>query len=195
MCIKSWTGKVLTRRVHYEKNFFSIIIALLVIMSFAACNQQSDTDSAKESIQNCMDALKAADMNKARQYAAKDSKPFLTDAALKENPDDPEEKWIIDLLASSQYKFKSGSIKDGEEKGTFIYEITSKDLMSIISQSMDDIMAGKSEDEILSNMDVSKLDDQTRDVEITVQKEGGKWKVVKAEDLLFELAGMEGLAG
>ena len=56
-------------------------------------------------------------------------------------------------------------------------------------------MAGKSEDEILSNMDVSKLEDQTRDVEITVQKEGGKWKVVKAEDLLFELAGMEGLAG
>lgn len=178
-----------------KKKIFSIIIALLVIMSFAACNQQSDTDSAKESIQNCMDALKAADMNKARQYAAKDSKPFLTDAALKENPDDPEEKWIIDLLASSQYKFKSGSIKDGEEKGKFIYEITSKDLMSIISQSMDDIMAGKSEDEILSNMDVSKLDDQTRDVEITVQKEGGKWKVVKAEDLLFKLAGMEGLAG
>lgn len=178
-----------------KKKIFSIIIALLVIMSFAACNQQSDTDSAKESIQNCMDALKAADMNKARQYAAKDSKPFLTDATLKENPDDPEEKWIIDLLASSQYKFKSGSIKDGEEKGTFIYEITSKDLMSIISQSMDDIMAGKSEDEILSNMDVSKLEDQTRDVEITVQKEGGKWKVVKAEDLLFELAGMEGLAG
>lgn len=178
-----------------KKKIFSIIIALLVIMSFAACNQQSDTDSAKESIQNCMDALKAADMNKARQYAAKDSKPFLTDAALKENPDDPEEKWIIDLLASSQYKFKSGSIKGGEEKGTFIYEITSKDLMSIISQSMDDIMAGKSEEEILSNMDVSKLDDQTRDVEITVQKEGGKWKVVKAEDLLFELAGMEGLAG
>ncbi len=178
-----------------KKKIFSIIIALLVIMSFAACNQQSDTDSAKESIQNCMDALKAADMNKARQYAAKDSKPFLTDDALKENPDDPEEKWIIDLLASSQYKFKSGSIKDGEEKGTFIYEITSKDLMSIISQSMDDIMAGKSEDEILSNMDVSKLDDQTRDVEITVQKEGGKWKVVKAEDLLLELTGMEGLAG
>lgn len=178
-----------------KKKIFRIIIALLVIMSFAACNQQSDTDSAKESIQNCMDALKAADMNKARQYAAKDSKPYLTDAALKENPDDSEEKWIIDLLASSQYKFKSGSIKDGEEKGTFIYEITSKDLMSIISQSMDDIMAGKSEDEILSNMDVSKLDDQTRDVEITVQKEGGKWKVVKAEDLLFELAGMEGLAG
>ncbi len=178
-----------------KKKIFSIIIALLVIMSFAACNQQSDTDSAKESIQNCMDALKAADMNKARQYAAKDSKPYLTDAALKENPDDSEEKWIIDLLASSQYKFKSGSIKDGEEKGTFIYEITSKDLMSIISQSMDDIMAGKSEDEILSNMDVSKLDDQTRDVEITVQKEGGKWKVVKAEDLLLELTGMEGLAG
>ena len=178
-----------------KKKIFSIIIALLVIMSFAACNQQSDTDSAKESIQNCMDALKAADMNKARQYAAKDSKPFLTDDALKENPDDPEEKWIIDLLASSQYKFKSGSIKDGEEKGTFIYEITSKDLMSIISPSMDDFMAGKSEDEILSNMDVSKLDDQTRDVEITVQKEGGKWKVVKAEDLLLELTGMEGLAG
>ena len=109
--------------------------------------------------------------------------------------DNPENKLVADILKSAKFKFKSGEIKAGAEDGTMTYTITSKDFMGIMTQSMDDIMAGKSDEEIMAGIDVSKLEDKTKDVEIAVKKEGDTWKVADPETIMMEMAGMGDMAG
>ena len=47
----------------------------------------------------------------------------------------------------------------------------------------------------MAGIDVSKLEDKTKDVEIAVKKEGDTWKVADPETIMMEMAGMGDMAG
>lgn len=178
-----------------KKRLLWIAMALMLLVALGACNKKSDTDLAKEAAEGFMTALGELKIEDAQKYALEKDKDALKDDEFMKDMDKPENKFIIDILKSAKFEFKSGEIKDGAEEGKLVYTITSKNMMSIISQSMDDMLAGKSEEEIMAGIDVEKMEDQTKDVEIAMKKEGDSWKVADPETIMMEMAGMGDFAG
>ncbi|WP_068455488.1 hypothetical protein [Aedoeadaptatus pacaensis] len=173
-----------------RKKLLWIALALMMLVALPACNKKSDTELAKEAAEGFMTAFSEMKIEDAQKYVLDKDKEFLKDDEFVKDMDKPENKFFIDILKSAKFEFKSGEIKDGAEEGTLVYTITSKNIMSIISQSMDDILAGKSEEEIMAGVDVEKMEDQTKDVEIAVKKEGDSWKVAEPENIMMELVGL-----
>lgn len=178
-----------------RKKLLWIALALMMLVALPACGKKSDTDLAKEAAEGFMTAFSEMKIEDAQKYVLDKDKEFLKDDEFVKDMDKPENKFFIDILKSAKFEFKSGEIKDGAEEGTLVYTITSKNIMSIISQSMDDILAGKSEEEIMAGVDVEKMEDQTKDVEIAVKKEGDSWKVAAPEDVMMELVGLGDFEG
>lgn len=178
-----------------KKKLLWIALALMMVVALGACNKKSDTDMAKESAEGFMTAISELKVEDAQKYVLEKDKDALKDDEFMKEMDKPENKFFIDILKSAKFEFKSGEIKDGAEEGKLVYAITAKDMMSIISQSMDDILAGKSEEEIMAGIDVSKMEEKTKDVEIEVKKEGDAWKVADPERIMMEMAGVGDMAG
>lgn len=178
-----------------KKKLLWIAMALMLLVALGACNKKSDTDLAKEAAEGFMTALGELKIEDAQKYVLEKDKGTLKDDEFMKDMDKPENKFIIDILKSAKFEFKSGEIKDGAEEGKLVYTITSKNMMSILSQSMDDMLAGKSEEEIMAGIDVEKMEDQTKDVEIAMKKEGDSWKVADPETIMMEMAGMGDFAG
>lgn len=178
-----------------RKKLLWIALALMMLVALPACGKKSDTDLAKEAAEGFMTAVGELKVEDAQKYVLEKDKDTLKDDEFMKEMDKPENKFIVDILKSAKFEFKSGEIKDGAEEGTLVYTITSKNIMSIISQSMDDMLAGKSEEEIMAGVDVEKMEDQTKDVEIAVKKEGDSWKVAAPEDVMMELVGLGDFEG
>ena len=178
-----------------KKKLLWIAMALMLLVALGACNKKSDTDLAKEAAEGFMTAISELKIEDAQKYVLEKDKGTLKDDEFMKDMDKPENKFIIDILKSAKFEFKSGEIKDGAEEGKLVYTITSKNMMSILSQSMDDMLAGKSEEEIMAGIDVEKMEDQTKDVEIAMKKEGDSWKVADPETIMMEMAGMGDFAG
>lgn len=178
-----------------KKRLLWIAMALMLLVALGACNKKSDTDLAKEAAEGFMTALGELKIEDAQKYVLEKDKGTLKDDEFMKDMDKPENKFIIDILKSAKFEFRSGEIKDGAEEGKLVYTITSKNMMSILSQSMDDMLAGKSEEEIMAGIDVEKMEDQTKDVEIAMKKEGDSWKVADPETIMMEMAGMGDFAG
>lgn len=170
-------------------------MALMLLVTLPACNKKSDTDLAKEAAEGFMTAIGELKVDDVEKYVLEKDKEGLNDDEFMEDLDKPENKMFVDIMKSAKFEFKSGEIKDGAEEGTLVYTITSKNMMSIISQSMDDMLAGKSEEEIMAGIDVEKMEDQTKDVEIAMKKEGDSWKVADPEKIMMEMAGVGDFAG
>ena len=178
-----------------KKKLLWIAMALMLLVALGACNKKSDTDLAKEAAEGFMTAIGELKVEDAQKYVLEKDKDALKDDEFMKDMDKPENKFIIDILKSAKFEFKSGEIKDGAEEGKLVYTITSKNMMSILSQSMDDMLAGKSEEEIMAGIDVEKMEDQTKDVKIAMKKEGDSWKVADPETIMMEMAGMGDFAG
>lgn len=178
-----------------KKKLLWIAMALMLLVALPACNKKSDTDLAKEAAEGFMTAIGELKVEDAQKYVLEKDKDALKGDDFMKDLDKPENKFIIDILKSAKFEFKSGEIKDGAEEGKLVYAITSKDMMSILSQSMDDMLAGKSEEEIMAGIDVSKMEDKTKDVEIAMKKEGDSWKVADPEQIMMEMAGLGDFAG
>lgn len=178
-----------------RKKLLWIALALMMLVALPACGKKSDTDLAKEAAEGFMTAVGELKVEDAQKYVLEKDKDTLKDDEFMKEMDKPENKFIVDILKSAKFEFKSGEIKDGAEEGTLVYTITSKNIMSILSQSMDDMLAGKSEEEIMAGVDVEKMEDQTKDVEIAMKKEGDSWKVADPESIMMEMAGMGDFAG
>ena len=178
-----------------RKKLLWIALALMMLVALPACGKKSDTDLAKEAAEGFMTAIGELKVEDAQKYVLEKDKGTLKDDEFMKDMDKPENKFIIDILKSAKFEFKSGEIKDGAEEGKLVYTITSKNMMSILSQSMDDMLAGKSEEEIMAGIDVEKMEDQTKDVEIAMKKEGDSWKVADPETIMMEMAGMGDFAG
>ena len=178
-----------------RKKLLWIALALMMLVALPACNKKSDTDLAKEAAEGFMTAISELKVDDVEKYVLEKDKEGLKDDDFMKDLDKPENKFIVDILKSAKFEFKSGEIEDGAEEGKLVYTITSKNMMSILSQSMDDMLAGKSEEEIMAGIDVEKMEDQTKDVEIAMKKEGDSWKVADPEKVMLELAGMGDFAG
>ena len=178
-----------------KKKLLWIAMALMLLVALPACNKKSDTELAKEAAEGFMTAIRDLKVDDVEKYVLEKDKEGLNDDEFMKDLDKPENKFIIDILKSAKFEFKSGEIKDGAEEGKLVYAITSKDMMSILSQSMDDMLAGKSEEEIMAGIDVSKMEDKTKDVEIAMKKEGDSWKVADPEQIMMEMAGLGDFAG
>ena len=178
-----------------KKKLLWIAMALMLLVALPACNKKSDTDLAKEAAEGFMTAIGELKVEDAQKYVLEKDKGTLKDDEFMKDMDKPENKFFIDILKSAKFEFKSGEIKDGAEEGKLVYAITSKNMMSILSQSMDDMLAGKSEEEIMTGIDVEKMEEQTKDVEIAMKKEGDSWKVADPEKIMMEMAGIGDFAG
>lgn len=178
-----------------KKKLLWIAMALMLLVALPACNKKSDTELAKEAAEGFMTAIRDLKVDDVEKYVLEKDKEGLNDDEFMKDLDKPENKMFVDIMKSAKFEFKSGEIKDGAEEGTLVYTITSKNMMSIISQSMDDMLAGKSEEEIMAGIDVEKMEDQTKDVEIAMKKEGDSWKVADPEKIMMEMAGMGDFAG
>ena len=178
-----------------KKKLLWIAMALMLLVALPACNKKSDTDLAKEAAEGFMTAISELKIEDAQKYVLEKDQGTLKDDEFMKDMDKPENKFFIDILKSAKFEFKSGEIKDGAEEGKLVYAITSKNMMSILSQSMDDMLAGKSEEEIMTGIDVEKMEEQTKDVEIAMKKEGDSWKVADPEKIMMEMAGIGDFAG
>ena len=178
-----------------KKKLLCIAIALMLLVALPACNKKYDTELAKEAAEGFMTAISELKIEDAQKYVLGKDQGTLKDDEFMKDMDKPENKFFIDILKSAKFEFKSGEIKDGAEEGKLVYAITSKNMMSILSQSMDDMLAGKSEEEIMAGIDVEKMEEQTKDVEIAMKKEGDSWKVADPEKIMMEMAGMGDFAG
>lgn len=178
-----------------KKKLLWIAMALMLLVALPACNKKSDTDLAKESAEGFMTAIRDLKVDDVEKYVLEKDKEGLKDDDFMKDLDKPENKMFVDIMKSAKFEFKSGEIKDGAEEGKLVYAITSKNMMSILSQSMDDMLAGKSEEEIMAGIDVEKMEEQTKDVEIAMKKEGDSWKVADPEKIMMEMAGIGDFAG
>lgn len=178
-----------------KKKLLWIAMALMLLVALPACNKKSDTELAKEAAEGFMTAIRDLKVDDVEKYVLEKDKEGLNDDEFMKDLDKPENKMFVDIMKSAKFEFKSGEIKDGAEEGKLVYTITSKNMMSIISQSMDDMLAGKSEEEIMAGIDVEKMEDQTKDVEIAMKKEGDSWKVADPEKIMMEMAGIGDFAG
>ena len=178
-----------------KKKLLWIAMALMLLVALPACNKKSDTELAKEAAEGFMTAIRDLKVDDVEKYVLEKDKEGLNDDEFMKDLDKPENKMFVDIMKSAKFEFKSGEIKDGAEEGKLVYAITSKNMMSIISQSMDDMLAGKSEEEIMAGIDVEKMEDQTKDVEIAMKKEGDSWKVADPEKIMMEMAGVGDFAG
>ena len=178
-----------------KKKLLWIALAMMMLVALPACSKKSDTDLAKESVEGFMTALGELKIEDAQKYVLEKDKGAVKDDEFMKDMDKPENKMFVDIMKSAKFEFKSGEIKDGAEEGTLVYTITSKNMMTILSQSMDDMLAGKSEEEIMAGIDVEKMEDQTKDVEIAMKKEGDSWKVADPEKIMMEMAGVGDFAG
>lgn len=178
-----------------KKKLLWIAMALMLLVALPACNKKSDTELAKEAAEGFMTAIRDLKVDDVEKYVLEKDKEGLNDDEFMKDLDKPENKMFVDIMKSAKFEFKSGEIKDGAEEGKLVYTITSKNMMSIISQSMDDMLAGKSEEEIMAGIDVEKMEDQTKDVEIAMKKEGDSWKVADPEKIMMEMAGVGDFAG
>lgn len=178
-----------------KKKLLWIAMALMLLVALPACNKKSDTELAKEAAEGFMTAIRDLKVDDVEKYVLEKDKEGLNDDEFMKDLDKPENKMFVDIMKSAKFEFKSGEIKDGAEEGKLIYTITSKNMMSILSQSMNDMLAGKSEEEIMAGIDVEKMEDQTKDVEIAMKKEGDSWKVADPEKIMMEMAGVGDFAG
>ncbi len=178
-----------------KKKLLWIAMALMLLVALPACNKKSDTELAKEAAEGFMTAIRDLKVDDVEKYVLEKDKEGLNDDEFMKDLDKPENKMFVDIMKSAKFEFKSGEIKDGAEEGKLVYAITSKNMMSILSQSMDDMLAGKSEEEIMAGIDVSKMEDKTKDVEIAMKKEGDSWKVADPEQIMMEMAGLGDFAG
>ena len=178
-----------------KKKLLWIAMALMLLVALPACNKKSDTELAKEAAEGFMTAIRDLKVDDVEKYVLEKDKEGLNDDEFMKDLDKPENKMFVDIMKSAKFEFKSGEIKDGAEEGKLVYAITSKNMMSILSQSMDDMLAGKSEEEIMAGIDVEKMEDQTKDVEIAMKKEGDSWKVADPEKIMMEMAGVGDFAG
>lgn len=178
-----------------KKKLLWIAMALMLLVALPACNKKSDTELAKEAAEGFMTAIRDLKVDDVEKYVLEKDKEGLNDDEFMKDLDKPENKMFVDIMKSAKFEFKSGEIKDGAEEGKLVYTITSKNMMSILSQSMDDMLAGKSEEEIMAGIDVEKMEDQTKDVEIAMKKEGDSWKVADPEKIMMEMAGVGDFAG
>lgn len=178
-----------------KKKLLWIAMALMLLVALPACNKKSDTELAKEAAEGFMTAIRDLKVDDVEKYVLEKDKEGLNDDEFMKDLDKPENKMFVDIMKSAKFEFKSGEIKDGAEEGKLVYTITSKNMMSILSQSMDDMLAGKSEEEIMAGIDVEKMEEQTKDVEIAMKKEGDSWKVADPEKIMMEMAGVGDFAG
>ncbi len=178
-----------------KKKLLWIALALMLLVALPACNKKSDTELAKEAAEGFMTAIRDLKVDDVEKYVLEKDKEGLNDDEFMKDLDKPENKMFVDIMKSAKFEFKSGEIKDGAEEGKLVYTITSKNMMSILSQSMDDMLAGKSEEEIMAGIDVEKMEEQTKDVEIAMKKEGDSWKVADPEKIMMEMAGVGDFAG
>lgn len=178
-----------------KKKLLWIALALMLLVALPACNKKSDTELAKEAAEGFMTAIRDLKVDDVEKYVLEKDKEGLNDDEFMKDLDKPENKMFVDIMKSAKFEFKSGEIKDGAEEGKLVYAITSKNMMSILSQSMDDMLAGKSEEEIMAGIDVEKMEEQTKDVEIAMKKEGDSWKVADPEKIMMEMAGVGDFAG
>ena len=178
-----------------KKKLLWIAMALMLLVALPACNKKSDTELAKEAAEGFMTAIRDLKVDDVEKYVLEKDKEGLNDDEFMKDLDKPENKMFVDIMKSAKFEFKSGEIKDGAEEGKLVYAITSKNMMSILSQSMDDMLAGKSEEEIMAGIDVEKMEEQTKDVEIAMKKEGDSWKVADPEKIMMEMAGIGDFAG
>ena len=178
-----------------KKKLLWIAMALMMVVALPACNKKSDTELAKEAAEGFMTAIRDLKVDDVEKYVLEKDKEGLNDDKFMKDLDKPENKMFVDIMKSAKFEFKSGEIKDGAEEGKLVYTITSKNMMSILSQSMDDMLAGKSEEEIMAGIDVEKMEEQTKDVEIAMKKEGDSWKVADPEKIMMEMAGVGDFAG
>lgn len=178
-----------------KKKLLWIAMALMLLVALPACNKKSDTELAKEAAEGFMTAIRDLKVDDVEKYVLEKDKEGLNDDEFMKDLDKPENKMFVDIMKSAKFEFKSGEIKDGAEEGKLVYAITSKNMMSILSQSMDDMLAGKSEEEIMAGIDVEKMEEQTKDVEIAMKKEGDSWKVADPEKIMMEMAGVGDFAG
>lgn len=178
-----------------KKKLLWIAMALMLLVALPACNKKSDTELAKEAAEGFMTAIRDLKVDDVEKYVLEKDKDALNDDEFMKDLDKPENKMFVDIMKSAKFEFKSGEIKDGAEEGKLVYAITSKNMMSILSQSMDDMLAGKSEEEIMAGIDVEKMEEQTKDVEIAMKKEGDSWKVADPEKIMMEMAGIGDFAG
>ena len=178
-----------------KKKLLWIAMALMLLVALPACNKKSDTELAKEAAQGFMTAIRDLKVDDVEKYVLEKDKEGLNDDEFMKDLDKPENKMFVDIMKSAKFEFKSGEIKDGAEEGKLVYTITSKNMMSILSQSMDDMLAGKSEEEIMAGIDVEKMEEQTKDVEIAMKKEDDSWKVADPEKIMMEMAGIGDFAG
>ena len=178
-----------------KKKLLWIALALMMVVALPACNKKSDTELAKEAAEGFMTAIRDLKVDDVEKYVLEKDKEGLNDDEFMKDLDKPENKMFVDIMKSAKFEFKSGEIKDGAEEGKLVYAITSKNMMSILSQSMDDMLAGKSEEEIMAGIDVEKMEEQTKDVEIAMKKEGDSWKVADPEKIMMEMAGIGDFAG
>ena len=178
-----------------KKKLLWIALALMMVVALPACNKKSDTELAKEAAEGFMTAIRDLKVDDVEKYVLEKDKEGLNDDEFMKDLDKPENKMFVDIMKSAKFEFKSGEIKDGAEEGKLVYTITSKNMMSILSQSMDDMLAGKSEEEIMAGIDVEKMEEQTKDVEIAMKKEGDSWKVADPEKIMMEMAGVGDFAG
>ena len=178
-----------------KKKLLWIAMALMLLVALPACNKKSDTELAKEAAEGFMTAIRDLKVDDVEKYVLEKDKEDLNDDEFMKDLDKPENKMFVDIMKSAKFEFKSGEIKDGAEEGKLVYAITSKNMMSILSQSMDDMLAGKSEEEIMAGIDVEKMEEQTKDVEIAMKKEGDSWKVADPEKIMMEMAGIGDFAG
>ena len=178
-----------------KKKLLWIAMALMLLVALPACNKKSDTELAKEAAEGFMTAIRDLKVDDVEKYVLEKDKEGLNDDEFMKDLDKPENKMFVDIMKSAKFEFKSGEIKDGAEEGKLVYAIMSKNMMSILSQSMDDMLAGKSEEEIMAGIDVEKMEEQTKDVEIAMKKEGDSWKVADPEKIMMEMAGIGDFAG
>ena len=177
------------------KKVISLILALGMLLSLAACSSSSPEDTVRQGL----DALKNLDQETVNQvFESGDSS--VSDLSL-DSEDETSQEINKQVFGALTYKI-TGSNVDGDT-ATVTTEITTKDMSTIFSDLMQEAMSlymqqgGQASSEDLQQQLVDTMKEKlssagtaTNTVDITVNKDSeGQWKIAMDQDLANALTG------
>lgn len=165
------------------KKLLFIILTIFVLTTTYGCGNKTatETDKAKETVDNFFAALKDADFKKAADFVLSEEQEQMRNTQWE---DDFERGFMETYLSKLSSKYISGEIEKDKTDGSLMYKFKSMDMGEYISKvglNNPTIEGGAPQ---IKDVDVDGIRMVELEKSVFLKKEGDKWLIANANDIM-----------